>query len=94
MKIRSDKDLRSALDFAEKAFLWCPYGSSAKGEARDLKSFGRCVEAIELIGFDSCIEKYQPQRVARQFGLEQKQQRYSTSSQVKVEKAVDCVPSV
>ncbi|KAL8136443.1 hypothetical protein V2J09_002444 [Rumex salicifolius] len=65
VKIWKGKDLRCAIDSAEKCFLWCPYGKFSKQEARDLKSF-------ELIGFDSCIEKYQPQRVARQFGLEQK----------------------
>ena len=35
-----------------------------------LESFVRCLRACELVGLD-CIEQYLPQRVARQFGLDQ-----------------------
>lgn len=48
-------------------FVWLPYAD----DNPRFKSLARClVQATELVGID-CKEKYQPQRVAMQFGLDQ-----------------------
>ncbi|MED6134715.1 hypothetical protein PIB30_039636 [Stylosanthes scabra] len=37
----------------------------------ELRSFGQCLLAKELVGLGGCIEKYMPYRVAMQFGFDQ-----------------------
>ncbi|KAL8166952.1 hypothetical protein V2J09_008451 [Rumex salicifolius] len=71
MKILKDKDLSSAINLAEESFVWCPYGESDKIGGREAKEcFVQCVKTSKFEGFH-CVEKYLPQRVARQFGLVQ-----------------------
>ncbi|RYR37004.1 hypothetical protein Ahy_A09g041937 isoform A [Arachis hypogaea] len=59
---------------------WCfvsPYKDNeqfvhvASNSNDELKSFGQCLFANELVGLGGCIEKYMPYRVAMQFGFDQ-----------------------
>ncbi|XP_039130414.1 uncharacterized protein LOC120266828 [Dioscorea cayenensis subsp. rotundata] len=61
-------------------FQWRPYPMVSVDEGKwftgcvdeddELRSFARCLRMCELVGID-CIEKYFPNRVAMQFGLDQ-----------------------
>ncbi|WZZ64322.1 hypothetical protein YC2023_075692 [Brassica napus] len=51
--------------YPEKA-MWVPVGPYLDEE---LISFARCIKASELVGVDSTVEHYFPNRVASQFGL-------------------------
>ena len=77
--------LKSARNFQWRPFTadlknWCfvsPYKNNdqlvvdVSNSAEELRSFGQCLCADELVGLRGCIEKYMPYRVAMQFGMDQ-----------------------